>query len=241
MLCAGGTATLHRGNAQGGDAQSPDPQSGGWCAPVYGQLVPTWTLRVATDAEAPFAVVTWIGSGRDFLSPVLYSTQLNEHGDPMVIVEIVDGSRAAVFMVRASDPSIPRRVCRVGEFETDAAMLHYVVENGHLRSLSVVDGQHVITAHERWLSLAADAPFADLHVAIRNGEIDVESADPPGALTVQGTSGCTALRTNGRDLPLSTKSMTDTLLIHGSDWLPFSPGNSTADPAAHCGAAFAPH
>ena len=199
------------------------------------------TVRVATDAEAPFALVTWIGSGRDFLSPVLHSTQSNEQGDPMVIVEIVDGTRAAVFMVRASDSSIPRRVCRVGEYETDAAMLHYVVEDGHLRSLSVVGGQHAITAHERWLSLAADAPFADLHVAIRNEEIDVESADPPSALTVQGTSGCTALRTNGRDLPLSTKSTTDTLLIHGSDWLPLSPGNPIAGPAAHCGAAFAPH
>ncbi len=104
----------------------------------------------------------------------------------MVIVEIVDGSRAAVFMVRASDSAIPRRVCRVGEFETDAAMLHYVVENGHLRSLSVVGGQHVITAHERWLSLAADAPFAELHVAIRQREDrrrirrSTERADGPG-------------------------------------------------------------
>ena len=45
--------------------------------------------ELATDAEAPFAVVTWIGSGRDFLSPVLYSTQVNEQGDRMVIVEPV--------------------------------------------------------------------------------------------------------------------------------------------------------
>jgi hypothetical protein len=105
-------------------------------------------------------------------------------------------------------------------------MLHYVVDDGHLRSLSVVGGQHVITANEQWLSLAADAPLADLHVAIRSGEVDVESAAPPSALTLQGTSRCIALRANGRDLPLSSKSTTDTLLIHGSDWLPFSHENS---------------
>jgi hypothetical protein len=221
MLCAGGTATLHRGDAQDGDAQS-----GGWCAPVYGQLVPTSTVHIATEAEAPFAVVTWIGSGRAFTSPIIHCTQLNEHGDPMVIVEIVDGSRSAVFLVRTSDSPLPRRVCHVGECETDATMLHYVVDDGHLRSLSVVGGQHVITANEQWLSVAADAPLADLHVAIRSGEVDVESAAPPSALTLQGTSRCIALRANGRDLPLSSKSTTDTLLIHGSDWLPFSHENS---------------
>src|SRR5574338_598006 len=43
------TAGLHA--TRGGD-------EGGWCAPVYGQLVPTWTLAARVHAEMPLQVVT---------------------------------------------------------------------------------------------------------------------------------------------------------------------------------------
>ena len=81
---------------------------------------------------------------------------------------------------------------QTGEFETDAVMLHYSTEGGHLQRL-----------------------------------------------IAQGTGGCPLVRINGRDLPLSAKSTTDTLLIHGSDWLSLSARKPLPSAIAKCGAAFA--
>jgi hypothetical protein len=165
MLFAGGEVTLARGDAAGGV---------GWCAPVYGQLEPTCTVRLTANSHAPFALVTWVSSGRLFKAPRLRCTPCHESDGIAVIVEISDGPRTAVFLVRSADTPHPRPLCRVGSCETDAVMLHYSTDEGRL--------QHLIA---------------------------------------QGTSVCPVVRINGRDLPLSSKSTTDTLLIHGSDWLAF--------------------
>jgi hypothetical protein len=119
MLYAGGTPTLHRGDAGGA----------GWCAPVYGQLVPASTARIGSESEAPFTFVTWIGNAQHFAAPVMRCTEVNDLAEPAVVVEIVDGPRAAVFVVRAT-ASLRGGVRRVGGFETDAAVLHYVTESG---------------------------------------------------------------------------------------------------------------
>jgi uncharacterized heparinase superfamily protein len=232
MLCAGGDVTLTRGDTAEG---------AGWCAPVYGQLVSTCSVRVATEADAPLALVTWVASGRDFASPRLRCSRVQESDDEAVIIEIVDGPRTAVFMVRPAHSSRPRRVCRVGEFETDATMLHYAAEDGRLTSLSIVDGQHVVTARDHWLSITADAAIADLHLSIRNDEIDVFSSEPTRRMVVHGTAGCTAARINGRDLPLSSKSAADILLSHGAGRLPFARGNAGPSAVVRVGAGFAPH
>jgi hypothetical protein len=230
MLCSGGDVSLARGDAEHG---------AGWCAPIYGQLTPTWTVTLAAEANAPFTLVTWIGSGRIFASPHLRCQRLAQPDDDAVIVEIVDGARTAVFMVRPARSVRPRRACRAGEFETDAAMLHYVTEGERLRSLSVVDGQHVVTAREQWISTAAAAAMSDLHIAMRGRDIDFLASEPPQHLIVQGITEYTAARINGRDLPLSSKSPTDTLLIHGRDWLPFSTGKPAPSLVAKGGAGFA--
>ena len=180
MLCEGGEVTVVRGE-DGGD---------GWCAPVYGQLVPASTACVNATGEAPFVLVTWIGNAREFRSPTLRCTQMNDPGAG-VIVDIADGARTATFLVRSADPARARTVCRVGEFETDAAMFHYVTANGQLQSISMIDGQHAISSHDGWPSLSADGPVTDVHVVVADDEI-------------------------GHELPLSSKSTTDTLLSHGS-------------------------
>ncbi|HET9193325.1 MAG TPA: alginate lyase family protein [Vicinamibacterales bacterium] len=178
MLCDGGEVTVVRGE-EGGD---------GWCAPVYGQLVPATTARVNATAEAPLVLVTWIGSGGEFRSPTLRCTQMNDPGAG-VIVHVEDGARTATFLVRSADPARARTVCRVGEFETDAAMFHYVTANGRLQSLSMIDAQHAVSSHDEWPSLAADAPVPDVHLVVRHGEIDWRAAEAAGALTVHGTAG----------------------------------------------------
>jgi hypothetical protein len=179
MLCAGGDVAHSRG---GGtqvyrNALTAFLHGEGWCAPVYGQLVPTSTIRLSTDANAPLTLVTWLGSGRTFHAPKIRCA--DALGDGAVIVEVVDGSHTIVFMVQPADSSRPRHLGRPVEIETDAAMLAYSTENGHLQRL-----------------------------------------------IAQGTAGCPFLLINGLDLPLVAKSTTDTVLIHGSDWLSLSAGKA---------------
>jgi hypothetical protein len=135
--------------------------------------------------------VTWIGSGRTFHAPQIRCA--DALGDGAVIVEVVDGPRTMVFMVQPADSSRRRHLGRPVEIDTDAAMLHYSTESGHLQRL-----------------------------------------------IAQGTAGCPLLLINGLDLPLVAKSTTDTLLIHGSDWLSLSARKAFPPAIAQCGAAFAP-
>jgi uncharacterized heparinase superfamily protein len=228
MLCAGGEVSVSCG---GGDGA-------GWCAPVYGQLVPASTVRVSTRTNAPFVLVTWIGSARAFSSPVLRCTRVTGL-DSAVIVEVEDGTTTAMFLVRSAVSSRAREACGVGEFETDAVMFHYVERNGRLRSISMADGEYAISTRDEWPSLTADRRLPDVHLAVTDHEIDCLSAEWDGVLTLRGTPGCTTLRVNGRELPLSSKSTTDTLLIHGSDWRPISLRNATTAAPGSSGAAFA--
>jgi hypothetical protein len=105
MLFAGGDMTLARGD---------DATGGGWCAPVYGQLEPTCTVRVTADGRAPFGLVTWVGSGRLFKSPRLRCMQTHDSGENAVVVEIIDEGRTAVFMVRSADAAHAEPLFRVG-------------------------------------------------------------------------------------------------------------------------------
>jgi hypothetical protein len=142
---------------------------------------------VSATAEAPFVLVTWIGSAREFLSPTLRCTPMKDAGEG-VIVDIVDGATTATFLVRSADPARARTVRRVGEFETDAAMFHYVTARGRLQSISMIDGQHAISSHDAWPSLSADGPMPDFHLSVGDHEIDCLSAEAAGARMVPGTS-----------------------------------------------------
>ena len=150
VLTAGGDTTLLRGSAEGG-----------WCAPVYGQLVPTATMHVSAQAETPFTLVTWIGSGRVFSSPVLHCTRLNDLTDPAVIVEIVDGGRSAVFLVRTTE-STRRGAFGVGELTTTESVLHYVADRGNDLPLSSKATTDNLLSHgSEWAPIAQGMSTAD--------------------------------------------------------------------------------
>ena len=183
MLCAGGDISHVRGRTTDGES---------WCAPVYGQLVPTNAIRLAASARAPFTLVTWIGSGRAFHSPQI--RRVDARGDNAVMIELADGPRTMVFLVQPANASQRVRLGHSGEFETDAALLHYSTERGHLQRL-----------------------------------------------IAQGAGRCPLLRIDGLDLPLSAKSTTGPLLIHGSDWFAISARKAAPSCIAECGAAFARH
>ena len=226
LLVAGGETELFHGDDRHG-----------WCAPVYGRLQPTWTARAATDGPAPFAIVTWIGSGPEFSSPVAHCRQGGDESDRAIVFEVLDGRRRAVFRVRAFDAA--GGADQAGEFHTDAAMLHYTEDNGRLLSLSMAGGTQCLSTRDGWPSVRSDAAIADLHIETGDTGLALESFEPPATLTIRGTADCAAVRINGRDLPLSSKPTTSTLLIHGSDWPPFSAGNSGSPSGAPVGVAFA--
>ena len=230
MLSCGGELTLHRGDRERGF---------GWCAPVYGQLEPTTMARLATDGDLPILFATWIDSARAHASPRLRTTRISDtFGCEAIVVELLDDARRHVFLIRESARA--GHMCRVGDFETDAAMLHYVEEDGRLAALSIAGGRHCLTTREHWLSLAADEAIHDLQVTARGDGLAFESTDPPTCLTVYGSVGDGTARANGRDLPLSSKPTAGILLINDSDWPPSSTRTAADSPVRH-GAAFARH
>ena len=229
MLSNGGEPALFRGDESNGL---------GWYAPVYGLLIPTSTVRLTNRGELPFSLVTWVAPASLFHSPYLRA-QSAAGSDPATVVEILDRPRYALFMVRSADSAPARTACRAGDCETDAALLHYVEEDGQLRSLSLVGGLHCITTRDGWPSIAAGSPIHDLHIAVAGDAIDIFSSEPPQQLMLHGTAGFTTVRLNGGDLPLSSKVMSDILLIRDSDWPVFAVGNAAGGADANSGAAFA--
>ncbi len=111
-----------------------DPQGLGWCAPVYGRLVPSLTMRFSDAAVAPFSLITAIATDA---APVRLSVEVTP-----VAVEREDGWHRAGATLSASGSTFvvifaawlggkdwkdrPRALQRVtlpaGEFATDARM-----------------------------------------------------------------------------------------------------------------------
>jgi hypothetical protein len=208
----------------------------GWCAPVYGRLEPTWTVTFTAAGNAPFAIATWIGGGSALSSPAAHCRQRYDESSRAIVFEVLDGRRRAVFLVRPIDAA--GHTCRAGLFDTDAAMLHYVEENGRLLSLAMAAGTHCRSAREDWPSVTSQSAVTDLHLEMCDTGLALESSTPPSGMAIL-RADCAALRINGRPLPLSSKSTTGPLLIHGSDWPPFSAGNSATAGNAGVGVGFA--
>jgi hypothetical protein len=65
----------------------------GWCAPVYGQVIPATAVRATRRAEAPFCIVTAIVE--DDEEPAIES-------DPLVLADGGPGGNGLAFVVRTS-------------------------------------------------------------------------------------------------------------------------------------------
>ena len=76
----------------------------GWCAPVYGTLIPTWSARMTYDAVTPFTILTWIGSSVS--TPLL--TRLQQHEvEPESIGVRLEHDRCSVFVLRPGTGTPP--------------------------------------------------------------------------------------------------------------------------------------
>jgi hypothetical protein len=219
-----------------------DSESGlGWCAPVYGSLVPSFSARVAVAGDTPLRMMTWIGEDRAWQSPALRRLAIDcEDGRSALAAEVRAGRRRALFVVRLGGaPPHAARTCRVADFESDARVLHCLADGDRLVHLDLVDVGRVVTSRQGWLSIEAEGILRDLHVGIDHGTIDLCASAPSVTMRMRGLSPAHRVRLNGRELP-HLPIAAKTLLIHPSDWhtaLPAAPARAWSD----SGAAFAGH
>jgi hypothetical protein len=214
-----------------------DDESGlGWFAPVYGTLVPTWTARVTHERVAPFSMLTWIGAAAETAHGAPSLERIAATPDPagrVIAARIVTGNHSSIFLLRPGEPSSREsRACEVGEYQTNARMLHVRTNGDCLLALDLVDGSHAMALHDGWISVEADGPVADLHVALADGVLNLFASTPPRRLRIQGQpiARVRTVSLNGRPAP-DPAGLTETLHILGADW--------GAHPLFHSGAHFA--
>jgi hypothetical protein len=201
-----------------------DEESGlGWYAPVYGTLVPTWTARITRDAPAPFSLLTWIGrrhlrANAPSMERIAPSC---DAGAGIIGARIVAGGQTSVFLLRPSDLRAPDLGgCGIGDYQTNARVLHYAEQAGRLVALDLVDASHALSLREGWISIAATESMPDLHASINDNVLQLHASHPPPQLRLQGGAlrGVLTIRLNHREqLPRPT-DRTDTFVIEGGDW-----------------------
>jgi Heparinase II/III-like protein/Heparinase II/III N-terminus len=144
-----------------------DAEGFGWCAPVYGRLVPALTVRFSDAGDAPVSLITAI-----IASPS--SVQLSVEATP-VLIDCDDGwhRAAATVMVghtrmvalfaalrSGEERSVERRSMQrmalwSGEFATDARMaLLSISPAGEPISLTLVDGSEATWTHRGGTTIA---------------------------------------------------------------------------------------
>jgi hypothetical protein len=169
-----------------------DEESGlGWYAPVYGTLVPTWTARVTRHAPAPFTMLTWIGAGSTYAAPPSLQRIAPACGAAAGVsgARIAGGDRASVFLIRPPSISLPDLDgCAIGNYQTDARVLHYAEHGGALVSLDLVDASHALSLREGWISIAATESMPDLHAVIRDNVLYLYASRPPAQIRIQGAA-----------------------------------------------------
>ena len=118
----------------------------GWCAPVYGMLVPTTTVRMSRRASAPFSLVTVIVESAD--EPTIESlsarrTAAGEIGPDEAVcfsVHTRAWSETALFTRRAGQPK-GTSIWSADGLQTDARILCWRRANGQeARADVLIDG-----------------------------------------------------------------------------------------------------
>jgi uncharacterized heparinase superfamily protein len=161
-----------------------DEESGlGWFAPVYGTLVPTWTARVTHEGVTPLSMLAWIGAAAETAHCAPSLERMAATADPagrVIAARVVAGDRSSVFLLRPGEPSWrERRACTVGEYQTNARMLHVRSEGDCMLALDLVDGSRAVSLCDGGISIEADGPVADLHVALSDGVLRLFASTPP--------------------------------------------------------------
>jgi hypothetical protein len=216
-----------------------DEESGlGWFAPVYGMLVPTWTVRTTRRAHAPFAMLTALSTriGAPDHGPSLERLETTPDAGGIAIgARVIDGSGTSVFLLRPGESTVrDNRACGIAEYQTDARVLHYKEAGSRLVALDLVHASQVLALRDEWLSVDAAEGIADLHISLYDDRLDLCSSEPPPHLRLQGGAlrRVRRVRLNHRDIDVPASDHPETLVVSGGDWA--RPGQRGAGaPAAH--------
>ena len=216
-----------------------DDESGlGWYAPVYGMLVPTWTVRTTLRAHAPFAMLTALSTriGAPVDRPSLERLETTpDVGGIAIGARVIDTFGTSVFLLQPGESSVrDNRACGIADYQTDARVLHYKEAGGRLVALDLVDASQVLALRDEWLSVDAAEGTADLHISLCGDRLDLCSSEPPPHLRLQGGAlrRVRRVRLNRRDIDVAASDRPDMLVVSGGDWA--RPGQRGAGaPAAH--------
>ncbi|OLC49689.1 MAG: hypothetical protein AUH43_07235 [Acidobacteria bacterium 13_1_40CM_65_14] len=214
LLCDADAVRIQRGD---------EPSGLGWYAPVYGTLIPTYSAQMTRQAVAPFALVTWIGLAENGRSPSLeHLTATPAAAGDAIAARVIAGERVSAFLLRPDGPasrSTPRSV-EVVDYRTDARVLHCAANAKGLRALDLIDASYA-THRDGRLTVTADSPIADLHVAIEGAALDLRASEPPPQLRLLGDvlAAARTIRLNGREWPMTAVETSDTaVVIEGGLW-----------------------
>jgi uncharacterized heparinase superfamily protein len=213
-----------------------DQESGlGWYAPVYGTLLPTWSVRVTRRMRLPFSMLSWIDVATAHSAPNLQRITANAdpHGGA-IAARLVNGDFASVYLIRPGEPSSrDGRACGTLDYQTDARVLHFRTRSETLVALDLIDASHALALRDGWLSIAMSEPVRDLHVQLNDDVLELWASEPPRQLRIFGEAllALRAIRLNGRNHPFVVTDPPDTLLISGANW--------TATPLVRLGVRFA--
>ena len=202
-----------------------DDESGlGWYAPVYGMLVPTWTVRTTLRAHAPFAMLTAFSTriGASVHGPSLERLETTpDIGKIAIGARVIDTAGTSVFLLQPREANVrDHRACGIADYQTDARVLHYREAAGRLLALDLVDASQLLALRDEWLSVDAAEGITDLHVSLSGDRLDLCSSEPPTHLRLQGGAlrRVRRVRLNHRDADVRASDDAGTVVVSGVDW-----------------------
>ena len=134
---------------------------------------------------------------------------------------VVDAFGTSVFLLRPGDTSMrDDRACRIGDYQTDARVLHYREAAGRLLTLDLVDARQLLALRDGWLSVDAAGGIGDLHVSVSGDRLELCSSAPPPHLQLQGGAlrRVRRVRLNRRDVDVPAWDDAGTVVVCGVDW-----------------------
>ena len=143
-----------------------DPDGVGWYAPIYGQVLPSPTIRLSKEAPLPFSMITMF-AGPDVAEDQIDTVAADDHGAATVRVTYMGRHHLGVFGTTAAQPQRPavqQRAFKGSSFSTDAeAALLVLSEDGDAVELHLVGAKHAAWSGNPRFRLDFDVA-TDLHL-----------------------------------------------------------------------------
>jgi hypothetical protein len=160
---------------------------------------------VARAAEAPFAMIAWVGAAAS--APALSRVPaIADGGHGVIAVRLVRDHATVTTLLRPGDTA--ERVDRsasVDDYETDARLLQYSLRGSTLVSLALADAMRAVARRPGLLSVTADSRIEDLHIAVAGDTLLLTASRALPRLQLNGDvmAGVRRVQLNGRDITMS--------------------------------------